>query len=79
MLSFITFIDAPEQLEIVADNKGIEELISYLEEIKKNNDHTHLIIDSEIDPFPITGNRKGKTLFAKHVRLEHLDTKEWEK
>lgn len=79
MLSFITFRDAPEQLEIVADDQGIQELIQYLEGIKKNKDHMHLIIDSEINPFPISGKREGKTLFAKHVRLEYCDSISWEK
>lgn len=78
MLSFITFKDAPEQLEIVADDHGIKNLIEYLEGIKKGKDHMHLVIDNEINPFPISKNRKGKTLFAKHVRLEYLKSTLWE-
>ena len=79
MISFITFKDAPEQLEIVVDEQGIKELIVYLEYVKKSKDHMHLTIGSEINPFPIHGIRKGKTLYAKHVRLEFCDSKAWEK
>lgn len=78
MLSFITFKDAPEQLEIVADDKGLQELIDYLKEIKKDKDHMHLTIDTELNPYPILGERKEKTLFAKQVRLEYNDTSHWE-
>lgn len=79
MLSFITFKDAPEQLEIVADDQGIEELINYLEGIKRDQDHMHLIIDSEINPYPISQMREGKTLYAKHVRLEYSSTSSWDR
>ena len=79
MLSFITYKDAPEQLEIVADDQGIEDLIQYLEGVKKEKDHMHLTIDSEINPYPISIEREGKTLYAKHVRLEFNETKEWKK
>ncbi|MGZ5243994.1 MAG: hypothetical protein ACXWDO_00850 [Bacteroidia bacterium] len=78
MLSFITFKDAPEELEIVADEQGIEDLIQYLQGIKNQKDHMHLIIDSEIDPYPIGEMMKGKTLYAKHVRLEFSPSKAWE-
>ncbi|MDR1876330.1 MAG: hypothetical protein LBQ84_01755 [Flavobacteriaceae bacterium] len=46
MLSFITYKDLPEQIEIVADRQGIEELIQYLKEIKRDKDHMHLLIMS---------------------------------
>lgn len=67
MLSFITFKDATEQLEIVTDEKSITELIEYLNSIKKSKDHMHLIIGNELDEIPIYGERLGKTLNAKHV------------
>jgi len=73
MLSFITFNDAPEQLEIVADDKGIDELILYLKDIKKNKDHMHLTLGNELEAIPIYEERKGKTLIAKHVRLEYFE------
>lgn len=73
MLSFITFRDAPEQLEIVADSKGIEELIGYLNGINKYKDHIHLIIGNELEEVYISEDRKGKTLIAKHVRIEYYN------
>lgn len=48
MLSFITYRDAIEQVEIIADEQGIDELISYLNYIKVNKDHMHLTIGSEL-------------------------------
>ncbi len=75
MISFITYKDAIEQVEIVADEQGIDELISYLQGIKKQKDHMHLIIDSEINPYPISKKMKGKTFYAKHVRLEYAEEK----
>lgn len=78
MLSFITFKDAPEQLEIIADEIGLQDLIDYLESIKKSKDHMHLTIQSEIDPYKIEGKRNGLTFYAKHVRLEFLDTTSWD-
>ena len=77
MLSILTFIDAPEQIEIVGDENGLDELISYLEGIKEQKDHMHLVLDSELVEFPIGEERVNKTLNAKHVRLEYLDSKEW--
>ena len=77
MLSFITYKDAPEQLEIVADSKGVNELVDYLLSIKKGKDHMHLSIGTELDEYPITGPRVGKTISAKHVRLEYEDTSSW--
>ena len=72
-------MDAIEHVEIVADEQGIHDLIQYLLSIKNDKDHMHLIIDSEINSFPISGLRKGKTFFAKHVRLEFAATEAWEK
>lgn len=73
MISFVTFIDAPEQLELIVDDKGIDELIDYLNYIKKDKDHMHLILGNELEEVPIYGERKGKTIIAKHVRLEYFD------
>lgn len=72
MLSFITYKDAIEQVEIVADAEGIDQLIDCLEFVKKSKDHVHLNIDSELDPFEMTENRIGLTFYAKHVRIELL-------
>jgi len=77
MLSFITYKDAPE-IEIVADDQGIDDLILYLQGIKKEKDHMHLIIDSEIDNYPIPDARKGSVIIIKQVRLEYGQTGQWE-
>lgn len=70
MLSFITFTDAPEQIEIYADENGIEELINYLKLVNRDRDHMHLFIDNELDPIEFTEDRQGKSLYAKHVRIQ---------
>lgn len=70
MLSFITYKDAIEQVEIVADAKGIDQLIDYLKFVKESQDHMHLNIDAEIEPYPIPPERSDKTIYAKHVRIE---------
>lgn len=77
MLSFITYKEVPEQLEIIGDSEGLQELIDYLIAIQDSKDHMHLTIDSEINPYPISEKMKGTTSFAKHVRLEYNDTNSW--
>lgn len=74
MLSFITYVDAPNQLEIIGDDQGIEDLIGYLKEVQMKKDHLHLAIGTELNSYPIEGNRKGKTLIAKQVRIEFAPT-----
>ena len=43
MLSIITYKNIPEQIEIVADTEGINELFEYLESVMISKDHMHLI------------------------------------
>lgn len=78
MLSFITFVDSLEQVEIVVDEEGAKDLIQYLEYVVKNKNHMHLVIDTELDPYPIGDDRIGKTLNAKHVRVEFSEKSNWE-
>ncbi len=78
MLSFITYKNLPEQLEIVADEDGIDDLIHYLQSVKKSKDHMHLIIDTEINRYPLPSNREDVT-YAKSVRLEFANTDHWER
>ncbi|MCB9321379.1 MAG: hypothetical protein H6570_19020 [Lewinellaceae bacterium] len=78
MISILTFKGIPEQIEIVADEQGIDELIDYLMFVKRSRDHMHLIIDSEIDPFPISSTMKEVTTYAKSVRIEFSETSQWE-
>lgn len=77
MLSFITYKDAPKQLEIVADEQGINELIEYLVYVKQSKDHMHLLEGNELDIYKIEGKRKGKTFSAKHVRIEFNTLEMW--
>jgi len=76
MLSFIGYTDAKEQIEIVADEQGIDDLILYLQGIKQGKDHMHLIIDSEIETYPVSNSKTGVTVI-KHVRLEYANTEQW--
>lgn len=77
MLSCITYKEAPEEIEVIADDQGIEDLILYLEGIKKGKDHMHLIFDSEINNYPIPSERKKLVNVVKHVRLEYATTNQW--
>ncbi|MBD2703324.1 hypothetical protein IC229_21950 [Spirosoma sp. BT702] len=76
MLSFIGYTDAKEQIEIVADEQGIDDLILYLQGIKEGKDHMHLIVDSEIDAYPVSSSKAGVTVI-KHVRLEYANREQW--
>lgn len=76
MLSFIGYAEAKEQIEIVADEQGIDDLILYLQVIKESKDHMHLVIDSEVNSYPISNPKAGVTVI-KHVRLEYADTEQW--
>jgi hypothetical protein len=71
MLTFVLFKDAPEQVEILLDSKGADELIQYLTFVRDGKDHMHLNIDSEIDPLVLPGVRSAEVFHAKHVRIEY--------
>ena len=75
MLSFIGYTGAKEQIEIVADEQGIDNLILYLQAIEEGKDRMHLIIDSEIDSYPVS-NSKTEVNVIKHVRLEYANTEQ---
>ena len=79
MLSFITYKNHPEQIEIVGDENGLQELIYHLNEVKRSKDHIHLIIGSEIDEFPIPEVRKSILGSAKAVRIEYSKSEDWQK
>jgi len=76
MLSFITFRNLPEQLEIVADDQGLDDMIFYLQSVKKSKDHMHLTIDTEINAYPLPKNRK-KVQFARSVKIEFAGKNQW--
>jgi hypothetical protein len=77
MLSFITSKRAPEDLEILVDSQGIDELIEYLQGIKRDKDHMHLNIDTELDSYPLPENVFGKVFYAKHVKLQYTPSDDW--
>ena len=77
MLSFITYKDAMQQIEIVADEEGINDLIQYLESIKKDKDHMHLIIDTELNAYPISSEMSKTVFYVKSVRLEYAKSEVW--
>lgn len=77
MISFIAYKNAREQIEISADDQGIDDLIFYLEGIKKGKDHMHLVIDSEIDSYPISRENEKNIIIIKQVRLQYENSSEW--
>jgi hypothetical protein len=77
MLSFISYNNSKDQIEIIADQHGIEDLILYLKAIKKDKDHMHLIIDGEINNYPIIEERKDQVIIIQQVRLQYAKSEEW--
>jgi hypothetical protein len=77
MLSLITFKESDDYIEICADEKGIGELIQYLNYIRRNKDHIHLTIDTELNDYPIPLDRKEKVRIIRSVRLEYNPTENW--
>ena len=73
MLSFITYKQVPEQLEMLFDEKGIEDMISYLQSLKQSHDHMHLIVDNELDSYKVLSERDNIICSVKHVRLEYVN------
>jgi hypothetical protein len=72
MLTFLSFPNAPNAIDIIADDLGIDELIHYLNSIKRNKDHMHLTIGTELDSYPINNgtNAPFKTIMS--VRMEYF-------
>lgn len=73
MLVFVSFPSAPEQIEIVADAQGIDDLILYLNSIKKNKDHMHLTIGTELDNYPLSNDVDHNISILKSVKLEYFE------
>ncbi len=78
MLSIITYKDVPEEIEIIADEIGIDDLIGYLQYIKKSKDHIHLTIDTELNSYPISSKMSQITKYAKSARIEYNDSSKWQ-
>ena len=73
MLSFITYKNVIEQLEIIVDEQGVDDLIDYLKYVKDKKDHMHLIIDTELDKYPIPKEKEGSIFYAKKVTIFYED------
>lgn len=74
MLSFITYKNAVEQLEIIVDDQGVDDLIDYLKYIKAKKDHMHLIIDAELDRYSIPKEKEENIFYAKKVTIFYEDS-----
>lgn len=58
-----------EEIEILLDSNGIDELIDYLKSIKGENDHMYLVVGNELSEEP---SEEGYTTI-KHIKLIHID------
>lgn len=72
MLSFITYKQVPEQIEILFDEQGVEDLILYLQSLKQGQDHMHLLVGNELDSYEVLPERDDIICSVKHVRLEFI-------
>lgn len=68
MITFINYKNIPEQLEIIVDKQGIEELIEYLNFVKQSEDHIHLTLGTELNEYP--EKLQEDVINAKSVKLE---------
>ena len=57
-----------EGIEVYLDDNGINELIRYLNFIKDNQDHYHLVVGNELDEELNQDNNK----LVKHVKLVYV-------
>lgn len=64
MISF-EIDESKEGIEVYLDEKGIEELIGYLNFIKKEDEHMHLIAGNELNENIFHDRNK----IVKHVKL----------
>jgi hypothetical protein len=58
-----------EGVEIIFDSNGMDEFISYLQTIRKENDHMHLIVGNELSEEKVSDNANTN---VKHVKLVYL-------
>jgi hypothetical protein len=56
-----------EGVEIVFDSNGIDEFISYLQSIKKENDHMHLLVGNELSEEKVNDK---ENIDVKHVKIK---------
>jgi hypothetical protein len=58
-----------EGVEIIFDSNGIDEFIAYLQSIKKENDHLHLLVGNELSEEKVSDNENTN---VKHVKIVYL-------
>jgi hypothetical protein len=58
-----------EGVEIIFDSNGMDEFISYLQTIRKENDHMHLIVGNELSEEKVSDNANTN---VKHVKLVYF-------
>jgi hypothetical protein len=55
-----------EGVEIIFDSDGIDEFISYLQSIKKEHDHMHLLVGTELSEEKLNDK---ENIDVKHVKI----------
>lgn len=59
-------IDAiSRSVELLLDSEGVDELVRYLEEIRRDRDHIHLTIGHELS----SGRSENGHTIAQHVKI----------
>ena len=56
-----------EGVEIIFDSDGIDEFISYLQSIKKELDHMHLLVGNELSEEKVSDQ---ENIDVKHVKIK---------
>jgi hypothetical protein len=56
-----------EGVEIIFDSDGIDEFISYLQSIKKEHDHMHLLVGNELSEEKVSDK---ENIDVKHVKIK---------
>jgi hypothetical protein len=58
-----------EGVEIIFDSNGMDEFISYLQYIRKENDHMHLLAGNELSEEKVSDKANTN---VKHVKIVYL-------
>lgn len=58
-----------EGVEIIFDSNGMDEFISYLQSIRKENDSMHLLVGNELSEEKVSDNANTN---VKHVKIVYL-------
>jgi hypothetical protein len=56
-----------EGVEIIFDSSGIDEFISYLQDIKKEHNHMHLLVGNELSEEKVSDK---ENIDVKHVKIK---------